>query len=177
MKQIKYKILYCVYENFCGFCHAILFRIRIQIRICQCQCSGSDRTRINNSSTQSPPYSFSFCSSVADPNPDPSDSYVFGPPGSGFGSISQRYESGAGSGSFYKKANLDPYYFVTFFDFLFWKMMYLHKVISRKVKKNSFLLASWRSMTKIAGPKPLVKGMGPRIRIHTKMSWIRSTTF
>jgi hypothetical protein len=35
-------------------------------------------------------------SSVADlvPNPDPSDPYVFGPPGSGSRSISQRYGSG-----------------------------------------------------------------------------------
>jgi hypothetical protein len=34
-----------------------------------------------------------------DPNPDPPDPRVFGPPGSGSGSISQRY--GSGSGSFY----------------------------------------------------------------------------
>jgi hypothetical protein len=41
-------------------------------------------------------------SSVADPNPDPvqSDPYVFRPPGSGSGSISQRF----GSGSFYHQA-------------------------------------------------------------------------
>jgi hypothetical protein len=39
--------------------------------------------------------------SVADPNPDPEDPYVFG----SSGSISQRYGSGAGSGtgSFYQK--------------------------------------------------------------------------
>jgi hypothetical protein len=29
--------------------------------------------------------------SVGDPDPDPQDLHVFGPPGSGFGSISQRY--------------------------------------------------------------------------------------
>ncbi len=40
--------------------------------------------------------------SVADP--DPSDPYVFGPPGSG--SISQRYGSGSGSGSFYHQGKL-----------------------------------------------------------------------
>ncbi len=43
--------------------------------------------------------------SVADPNPDPSDRHVFGPlgpPGSGSGSISQRY----GSGSFYHQAKI-----------------------------------------------------------------------
>ncbi len=56
--------------------------------------------------------------------------------------------------------------------------------------KISFLLASWRSMMKIewsgslsgsgseyTGPDPLVRGMDPRIRIHTKMSWIRNTGF
>ncbi len=34
-------------------------------------------------------------------------------------------------------------------------------------------------MTKIAGsdPDPLVRGMDPRIRIHTKMSWIRNAAF
>jgi hypothetical protein len=40
--------------------------------------------------------------SVADPNPDPPDPHVFGPPGSGSGSISQSY----GSGSFYHKAKI-----------------------------------------------------------------------
>jgi hypothetical protein len=33
--------------------------------------------------------------SVADPDPDPPDPHVFGPPGSGSGSISQRYGSGS----------------------------------------------------------------------------------
>jgi hypothetical protein len=56
-------------------------------------------------------------SSVADP--DPPDPHVFGPPGSGSGSTSQRY----GSGSFYyhgknSKKSLDSYFFVTLFDFL-----------------------------------------------------------
>jgi hypothetical protein len=45
-------------------------------------------------------------SSVADPDPNPyqvqSDPYVFWPPGSGSGSISQRY----GSGSFYYQAKV-----------------------------------------------------------------------
>ncbi len=53
--------------------------------------------------------------------PDPPDPRVFGPPGSG--SISQRYGSGSGPGSFYHHAkiirkNLESYYFVTLFDFL-----------------------------------------------------------
>ena len=41
-------------------------------------------------------------SSVADTNLDPPDPHVFGPPGSGSGSISQSY----GSGSFYHKAKI-----------------------------------------------------------------------
>jgi hypothetical protein len=50
--------------------------------------------------------------------------------------------------------------------------MYLQKVTS----KNN--LTSLRSLTKIAGPDPdqdpLVRGMDPRIRIRTKISWIRN---
>jgi hypothetical protein len=38
--------------------------------------------------------------SVADPDPNP-DPYAFGPLGSRSGSISERYGSGSGSGSFY----------------------------------------------------------------------------
>jgi hypothetical protein len=44
----------------------------------------------------------------------------------------------------------------------------------------TFLIASWRSMTKIAdpdpNPDPLVRGMDPRIqiRIHAQVSWIRN---
>ncbi len=57
--------------------------------------------------------------SVADP--DPSDPYVFGPPGFGSGSISQRY--GSGSGSFYHQAKnvrkiLIPTVLWLLFDFL-----------------------------------------------------------
>ncbi len=40
--------------------------------------------------------------SVTDPDPDPLDPDVFGPPGSGSGSISQRY----GFGSFYHHAKI-----------------------------------------------------------------------
>ncbi len=87
----------------------------------------------------------SFCGSVADPdpNPDPPDPHVFGPPGSG-------------SGSFYHHAkivrkSLIPTILWLFLTFYLWKMML----------KNSFLLASWRSMTKISG-----SGSRIRIRIH-----------
>ena len=39
-----------------------------------------------------------------EPNPDPPDPNVFGPPGAGSGSISQRY--GSGSRSFYRQAKI-----------------------------------------------------------------------
>ncbi len=42
------------------------------------------------------------------------------------------------------------------------------------IKYGSFLLASWRSMTKIARSGSL-RDMDPRIRTHTKMSWIRGS--
>jgi hypothetical protein len=45
-------------------------------------------------------------SNVADPDPDLPDPHVLGPPGSGSGSISQRYGSLSGSGSFYHYAKI-----------------------------------------------------------------------
>ncbi len=56
-----------------------------------------------------------------DPNPDPDspDPHVFGPPGSGSESTSQRY--GSGSGYHHAKIvrkNLIPIFFVTLLDFL-----------------------------------------------------------
>jgi hypothetical protein len=79
---------------------------------------------------------------VVGPDLDP---HVFGPPGSGSGSISQRY------GSFYHHAKkvrktLIPTALGLLFDFLSLKIMYMYlqKVLSKKTKqKNSFLLASW----------------------------------
>ncbi len=55
---------------------------------------------------QNRPERVNLLTSVADPdpNPDPSDPSVFGPPGSGSGSISQRY--GSRSGSFYNQAKI-----------------------------------------------------------------------
>ncbi len=101
-------------------------------------------------------------SSVADPDPnlDPSDPYVFGPPGSGsgFGSIIQGYESR--SGSFYHQAKIVRKTLTPgtalwlLFDFLSLKNDVNVPSKSNKQKsffKNCFLLASWRSMTKIAG--------------------------
>ncbi len=91
------------------------------------------------------------------PDPDPPDPHVHGPPGSG--SISQRY--GSGSGSFYHHAKivrktLIPTILCLFLTFYLWKMMYMLCTVPSKCdQKNffliSFLLASWRSMTKIAG--------------------------
>ncbi len=55
--------------------------------------------------------------------------------------------------------------------------MYLQKVISRK---TYFLFVfCWRlegQLRKQQDPNPLVRGMDPRIRIRTKMSWIRNST-
>jgi hypothetical protein len=69
--------------------------------------------------------------------------------------------------------------------------MYLQKVISRKncVKiKNKILNNFFAGILNVneansriqiqdpdQNPDPLVRGMDPRIRIHTKMSWIRNT--
>jgi hypothetical protein len=84
------------------------------------------------------------------------EQHVFGPPGSGSGSISQRY----GSGSFYQsknsKKNLDFYCFVT----SFW-LLSLENDVDVLSKSNTryteklfyklvFSLASWGSMMKIA---------------------------
>ncbi len=86
-----------------------------------------------------------------DPNPEPPDPHVFRPPGSG--SASQIYGSGSRSflsSSKNSKKTLDSYCFVTSFGPLSLKN---EKLISRKTffQKISFLLASKRSMTKIAG--------------------------
>ncbi len=91
---------------------------------------------------------------VADPDP-----YVFEPPGSRSGSISLRYGSGSGFGSFYHQAKiirktLIPSALWLLFDFLYLKNDV--NVPSKSNKKNFFqkiifLLASWRSMTKITG--------------------------
>jgi hypothetical protein len=105
--------------------------------------------------------------SVAGPNPDPSDPYVFEP---------------SGSGSFYRQAKvvrktciptvLLPYFFLTF---------YRQKVICRKtfLKKLVFcvglLKVNDENPDPHPDPNPFVRGMDPRIRIHTKMTWIRNT--
>jgi hypothetical protein len=80
------------------------------------------------------------------PDPDPPDPHVFGPPGSG--STSQRYRSG----SFYHNAKIVRKTFIPTTLRLF-LIFYLTKSnIQKKLcYKISFLLASWRSMTKITG--------------------------
>ncbi len=117
-------------------------------------------------------------------------STCFWPPGSRSGSISQRYEIRIRS--FYHHAKivrktLIPTVLWLFWTFYLWKMMlmYLQKVICRNFFQNiSFLLASWRLMTKKSrirdpdpNPDPPVRSMDPRIRIHTKMSWIRNNGY
>ncbi len=84
------------------------------------------------------------------PDPDPPDPHVFGPPGSG--SISQRY----GSGSLYQQAKivrkiLIPTVLWLLLDFLSFKKDV--NIPSKSNKKKNLLLASWRSMTKIAGSR------------------------
>jgi hypothetical protein len=60
--------------------------------------------------------------------------------------------------------------------------MYLQKVICRKTFFK--LVFCWRLEGQLfelqdpdphRDPDPLVRGMDPRIRIHTKTSWIRNT--
>jgi hypothetical protein len=61
--------------------------------------------------------------------------------------------------------------------------MYLQKVTSRKncVKKLVFAGILKANDENTQDPDPLVRGIDPpiriRIRIHTKMSWIRNTTY
>ncbi len=93
--------------------------------------------------------------SVADPNPDPPNPHVFGPPGSG--STSQGYGSGSGScsgsgsGSFYHHAKIVRKTLLpTILGLLLTFYISLKKDVN-VASKSSFLLASWRWMTKIAG--------------------------
>ncbi len=109
---------------------------------------------------------FIIYSSVADPNPnpDPSDPYVFGPPGSG--SSSQRHSSC--SGSFFHQAKkirktLIPTVVLLLFGFLSSRKDVNVPSKSNEQKtflKISFLLASWRSMTKIGGSRSTLECQG-----------------
>ncbi len=100
-----------------------------------------------------------------------SGSTCFWPPGSG--STSQRYGSGSGSGfgsgSFYHHAKiirktLNPTILWIFLTFCLWKNNVNVPSKSNKQDPNP-------------DPDPLVRGMDPRFRIHTKMSWIRNTAY
>jgi hypothetical protein len=71
-------------------------------------------------------------SSVGDPDPDPQDSHVFGPPGSGSGSICLKY----GSGSFLFLKRL--------------KLMCL-QVSYKKKNRGNFFLAYLKSLKKGIG--------------------------
>ncbi len=130
------------------------------------------------------------CSSVADPDPNPDRirrRYVFGPPGSGSGPISQRY----GSGSFYHKAKIVrktsiPTALWRFFSFLSLKND-VNVPSKSNTQKNLFLYLFFVGILKFNDENSRIRiciririhqsGMDPRIRIrlHTKMSWIRNT--
>ncbi len=81
---------------------------------------------------------------VPNPDPDPPDPHVFGP-----GSTSQMYGSGSGlgSGSFYIHAKIVR---TTLIPSILWLFLTFY-LAEKIVLKISFLLESWRSMTKIAG--------------------------
>ncbi len=113
--------------------------------------------------------------------PDP---HVFRPSGSRSGFINTRYGSGSGSrtGSFHHQAKvrktLIPTVLRILFDFLSSKNDVNVPSKSNKqknfVKKFDFcwrLKGKWRkNQVSDPNPDPLVRGMYPRIRIHTKLS-------
>ncbi len=94
--------------------------------------------------------------SVADPDPnldpDPPDPLVFGPPGSGSGSISQRYRSG--SGSEYR----------SFFHQV--------KIVRKTLIPTVFVFCLQLPMTKIGGSGPgsggpkVIRALHPNINIY-----------
>ncbi len=115
--------------------------------------------------------------SVADPDPtpDPSEPYDFGP----HRSIRIRILI---SSSKNRKNNLDSYCLViSFCLFIFKKIMsmYLQKVIRRFFLYLFFVgilkFNDENSRIRIQIRIRFIRGMDPRIRIHTKMSWIRNT--
>ncbi len=84
-------------------------------------------------------------SSVADPDPQ-----IFGPPGSGSVSVGERYASG----SFYHQTKILRKTLIPTVLWLFFSetwCMYSVYWVPSKSNKQKYLLASWRSMTKIAG--------------------------
>ncbi len=93
--------------------------------LCVCSADGFVLCRSTHYTCDQRPILRALATSVTDPDPNPDlpDPHVFGPPGSGSGSISQRY----GSGSFYLQAKivrkkLDYFRFVTsFWLFIFEK--------------------------------------------------------
>jgi hypothetical protein len=70
------------------------------------------------------------------------------------------------SSSKHSKKPLDSYCFVTFFFDLLSLKNYVNVPSKSKKQKNVY---------PDPNPDSLVRGMDPRIRIHTKMSWIRNT--
>jgi hypothetical protein len=101
------------------------------------------------------------------------------PPGSKCGYIIQR----CGSGSFYHHAKIiRKTCFMILFDFLSLKNYVNVPSKSRYKHKNIFLVFGWHfegqqqeKQDPDPNPDPLVRSMDLRIRIHTKMSWIRNS--
>jgi hypothetical protein len=72
------------------------------------------------------------------------------------------------------KKNPGFYCFVTsFWVFTFEK--WCKSTFKKSKQKNFFLHYFSVGILKVNDPDPLVRGMDPRIRIHTEMSWIRNT--
>ncbi len=84
------------------------------------------------------------------------------------------------------KKNLDSYYCATLFDFLSLEN-YVNVPLNSNMQKKMFKQKLFfigilkvndeKSRIRIQDPDPLVRDMDPRIRIriHSKMSWIRNT--
>ncbi len=106
-----------------------------------------------------------------DPNPDPSDPYVFGPPGSWSGSISQRY--GSESGSFYHQAKVVRKILIPTALWLLFDFLSLKNDVNVPSKTNKYPEGQWRKSDPLVIGK--ISRIKIRIRIHTKMSWIRNT--
>ncbi len=115
--------------------------------------------------------------SVADPDP-----YGFGPPESGSWSISTRYGSGSGAGSFYHQAKivrktLNPTVLWLLQDFLSLKN---DVNVTSKSNNKKTLTKFCVAILQDPNPDALVRGTNPRIRILAKnvtgpQRWIKNT--
>ncbi len=72
------------------------------------------------------------------------------------------------------KKNLDSYCFVTSFGLFLSLKNNLYVPSKGNKQKTFFLNLFFVGILKVSDENLLVRGMDPRIRIHTKMSWIRN---